>query len=104
MAADLTSCIRHARSVADQPADFGRQPLRIYCLDRVACRQLGQLTRRAVKKGLGATKRASGHSPQMLVGIGVLDEDSYSLGGVSGFTRAVVAEEADASGQDTRRL
>src|SRR6185503_8535491 len=37
----LTSCIRDACSVADQPACFRRQPLRINRWYGVACRQLG---------------------------------------------------------------
>ena len=35
--------IGQVRSVAHQPADFGNCAIVIYCGDRVACRQLGQL-------------------------------------------------------------
>ncbi len=58
--ANLMSCIRDARSVADQPADFGRQPLRIYCRDCVACRQLGQLDTAGGEEGAGGNEEGVG--------------------------------------------
>ena len=43
--ADLTIRIRHARSVAHQPADFGKLTPRIYRGDRVARRQVEPIGR-----------------------------------------------------------
>src|SRR6516165_1492430 len=50
----LTIRIRQAGSVTHQPADLGILTPRIYCGNRVARRQLGQLDTSADEKGAGA--------------------------------------------------
>jgi hypothetical protein len=51
-----------AGSVAHQPTGFGIVTQRIYRGEPMERRQLGQLTRRPLKKGSPGTKRASGRS------------------------------------------
>src|SRR6516165_7723697 len=90
---DLAIRIRHARSVADQPADFSMQAILIYCGNRVAYRQLGQLytadgEERTVpdEEGVGsvAYKTCEGHL-YLAAGAGVENLDLQPHGARSHF-------------------